>query len=135
MKDVEKNKFFEKAREKASSVLNNNDRLKQLFANSTEKLGAVNLESFKGSKFIDRIRVLIRMVKAYKRGEYRNIKLQNILLIVAALVYFVTPLDLIPDFIPITGLVDDFTVIIWVYNKIQQEIDDFLEWENGLEIE
>lgn len=130
MKDVEKNKFFEKAREKASSVLNNNDRLKQLFANSTEKLGAVNLENFKGSKFIDRIRVLIRMVKAYKKGEYRNIKLQNILLTVAALVYFVTPLDLIPDFIPITGLVDDFTVIVWVYNKIQQEIDGFLEWEN-----
>ncbi|MEQ8474924.1 YkvA family protein [Fulvivirga sp.] len=135
MKDVEKNKFFEKAREKASSVLNNNDRLKQLFANSTEKLSAVNLENFKGSKFVDRIRVLIRMVKAYKRGEYRNIKLQNILLIVAALVYFVTPLDLIPDFIPITGLVDDFTVIVWVYNKVQQEIDKFMEWENGLEIE
>lgn len=135
MKDVEQNKFFKKAKEKASSVLNNNDRLKQLFANSTEKLGAVNLENFKGSKFVDRIRVLIRMVKAYKRGEYRNVKLQNILLIVAALVYFVTPLDLIPDFIPITGLVDDFTVIVWVYNKVQQEIDKFMEWENGLEIE
>ncbi|MEQ8244148.1 YkvA family protein [Fulvivirga sp.] len=132
MKDVEKNKFFEKAREKASSVLNNNDRLKQLFANSTEKLSAVNLENFKGSKFVDRIRVLIRMVKAYKRGEYRNIKLQNILLIVAALVYFVTPLDLIPDFIPITGLVDDFTVIVWVYNKVQQEIDKFMEWESAV---
>jgi uncharacterized membrane protein YkvA (DUF1232 family) len=132
MKDVEKNKFFEKAREKASSVLNNNDRLKQLFANSTEKLSTVNLENFKGSKFVDRIRVLIRMVKAYKRGEYRNIKLQNILLIVAALVYFVTPLDLIPDFIPITGLVDDFTVIVWVYNKVQQEIDKFMEWEGAV---
>lgn len=130
MKDVEQNKFFDKAKEKASSVLNNNDRLKQLFANSTEKLGTVNLENFKGSKFVDRIRVFIRMVKAYKRGEYRDIKLQNILLIVAALVYFVTPLDFIPDFIPITGLVDDFTVLVWVYNKTQQEIDKFIEWEN-----
>ena len=135
MKDVEQNKFFEKAREKASAVLNNNDRLKQLFSNSSEKLGALNLENFKSGKFVDRIRVLIRMVKAYKRGEYRNVKLQNILLIVAALVYFVTPLDLIPDFIPITGLVDDFTVVVWVYNKVQQEIDKFIAWENGIEIE
>ncbi|MEQ9165228.1 MAG: YkvA family protein [Fulvivirga sp.] len=132
MRDVEQNKFFEKAREKASSVLNNNDRLKQLFTNSSEKLGALNLENFKSSKFVDRVRVLIRMVKAYKRGEYRNIKLQNILLIVAALVYFVTPLDLIPDFIPITGLVDDFTVVVWVYNKVQQEIDKFIEWESAI---
>ena len=73
------------------------------------------------------------MVQAYRKGHYREIKIQNILLVVAALVYFVTPLDLVPDFIPITGLIDDFTVVLWVYNKLQEEIDNYLEWERGLQ--
>ncbi len=69
------------------------------------------------------------MVKAYAKGEYREIQWQNMVLIVAAILYFITPIDLIPDFIPITGLVDDFTVMVWVYNKIQQEVDKFILWE------
>jgi uncharacterized membrane protein YkvA (DUF1232 family) len=47
----------------------------------------------------------------------------------AALIYFITPLDLIPDFIPVTGFLDDFTVIIWVFRSFQSEIDEFIEWE------
>ncbi len=129
MKDVEGNKFFEKAKSKANTLLNNNDRLSQLFSNTKEKLADIRLNELKNSNFSRRVTVLIRMVKAYTRGTYKEISVANIVLMIAALIYFVTPLDLIPDFIPITGLIDDFAVVVWVYNKVQEEIDKFIDWE------
>lgn len=133
MKNIEGNKFFERAKVKAAKLIDNNQRLKQLFENSKEKLSDIDMSAVSSSKLVMRLKVLIKMVKAYAKGHYREIETKNILLMVAALVYFVTPLDLIPDFIPITGLLDDFTVVLWVYNKLQQEIDHFIDWEEGFE--
>ena len=132
MEDVENNTFFKKARSKAGSLFSNNERLAQLFHTTRNKLDSLDLADISKTRFVDRIKVLVRMVKAYKNGSYRDLQIQNVLLIVAALIYFVTPIDLIPDFIPITGLLDDFTVIVWVYNKVQEEIDRFLSWEKAL---
>ena len=133
MKNIEENKFFEKAKKKANQVINNNQRLKQLFENSREKFSQIDLSTVSSNKLVMRLLVFIRMVKAYANGSYRDIDTKNIILMIASLVYFVTPIDLIPDFIPITGLLDDFTVVIWVFNKLQEEIDSFIAWENSLE--
>lgn len=130
MQDVPKNKFFRNARQRAANILKNKKRLNHLLRVSTDKLKEVNVRNIRNSSLVERVRVLIRMVRAYASGRYKGIKITNVLLLVAAIVYFVTPLDLVPDFIPITGLVDDFTVVLWVYGKLQQEIDAFLTWEN-----
>ena len=34
-----------------------------------------------------------------------------------------SPIDLIPDFIPVSGLLDDLTVVLWVYQTLKDEID------------
>ena len=132
MKDVENNKFFKKARSKAGSLFTNNQRLTQLFQTTRTKLDNIELADISKTRFVERIKVLVRLVKAYKNGSYRDVHIQNVFLMVAALIYFVTPIDLIPDFIPVTGLLDDFTIIVWVYNKVQEEIDRFLSWEKAI---
>lgn len=127
--NINQNKFFRNAKERAANILKNQDRLRNLMNNSGDKLKDINFSKLGDSKFVDRIKVIIRMIRAYKNGEYRDIQTQNILLLIAALLYFVTPIDLIPDFIPITGFVDDFGVVIWVYSRVQEEIDKFILWE------
>lgn len=130
MQDVPKNKFFRNARQRAANILKNKERLNHLLRVSADKIKEVNVRNIKNSSLVERVRVLIRMVRAYASGRYRGIKVTNLLLLVAAIVYFVTPLDFVPDFIPITGFVDDFTVVLWVYGKLQEEIDAYLAWEN-----
>ena len=130
---VEGNKFFESAKQRAMNLLKNKDNLKQLFNNTGDKLSDLSIRNIQNTTFSKRVGVLIRMIKAYTKGHYRDIQVQNIVLMVAALIYFVTPLDLIPDFIPVTGFIDDFTVVLWVYNRVQTEISNFEAWENGLE--
>jgi uncharacterized membrane protein YkvA (DUF1232 family) len=51
--------------------------------------------------------------------------------ILAAIIYFLNPIDLIPDFIPGLGLTDDFSVLLWVYNSVSTEVVKFLEWEKS----
>ncbi len=77
----------------------------------------------------DHMMVMVRLVKAYAKGEYRGISFQGILGSLAALLYFVAPLDFIPDFL-IIGLVDDVAIIMWVYSNYRNEIDAFLAWED-----
>ena len=131
MEDVENNQFFKRAVKKASEVLKSSPRMRNLVNIASDKINDFNIDNVKMSGFIARLNVFIRMVKAYARGEYREIEWKHIVLVVAALLYFITPLDFIPDFIPVTGFVDDFAVLVWVYNKIQHEIDRFQLWESN----
>ena len=72
---------------------------------------------------------MLRLVRAYFRGEYRNISPDTLLSIVAAMNYFVDPFDLIPDEIPFLGFVDDATVIAFAITRTRKNLDDFMTWE------
>ncbi len=131
MDEVEKNRFFKRALKKASEVLQSSPRMRNVVNKATEKVNDFSVDNLKTSGLVARLKVFIRMVKAYAKGDYRDIEWKHILLVMAALLYFITPLDLIPDFIPVSGFIDDFTVLVWVYNKVQHEIDRFQLWESS----
>ena len=84
------------------------------------------------SNLKSKILLFVRMVKAFVKKEYTDVPWKTILAIIAGIVYFVTPFDLIPDFIPITGFVDDFTVLYWVFNNFNKDIESFRSWEMEL---
>ncbi len=52
-------------------------------------------------------------------------------LIIASIIYFVTPIDLIPDFIIGLGFIDDAAILTWTFNAIRNDINSFVEWEKG----
>jgi uncharacterized membrane protein YkvA (DUF1232 family) len=73
---------------------------------------------------------LVRLVVAYARGQYRDVSSQSIVLAIAGLIYLVSPIDLIPDFLP-GGYIDDVAVLGWVIRSINEELNAFIAWENG----
>ena len=78
---------------------------------------------------LEDLQALIRMVRAWISGTYREAPWQSIALALAAIVYFVMPLDAIPDAIPVLGLVDDVTLIVWTVKSIRSDVDAFRAWE------
>lgn len=114
---------------RAERVAKNPNRLKRLLEDSQEKINTVTSDSEKVKGILGILRTLVRMMKAYLRGEYKVVPWKTLLLIVGALIYFVSPLDFIPDFIPITGFIDDFSIVVWVFSRINKEIRRFEEWE------
>jgi uncharacterized membrane protein YkvA (DUF1232 family) len=72
---------------------------------------------------------LIRMVRETLRGGYRRLPKRTVIAMIAGLVYFVSPLDLIPDVLPLLGFVDDAAVLFWVVRQVRRDLDDFRAWE------
>ncbi len=126
---VEKNKYFEQAKSKASHILSNKEKLEEVLAASKNRLSELNIENSKLKKLGTNLRLFLRMIKAYARGLYKEIPWKSMVAIVGGVLYFLMPLDLVPDFIPFTGFLDDFTVIMLISNAFQQDIEQFETWE------
>jgi uncharacterized membrane protein YkvA (DUF1232 family) len=79
-------------------------------------------------KLKDDLRLLQALCLAYWRGEYRAISPKAMVSVVAGLMYFLSPLDLIPDWIPVVGMLDDIVVLAWVMKSLEAELNAFREW-------
>jgi uncharacterized membrane protein YkvA (DUF1232 family) len=80
-------------------------------------------------KFVDDFKLLIAVVKDYWSGRYRKIPFWTIAAIVAALLYVLNPLDLIPDFIPIVGQIDDAAVVAACLLLVRQDLHRYKKWK------
>ncbi|WMX16896.1 MULTISPECIES: YkvA family protein [unclassified Aureispira] len=78
----------------------------------------------------ERLVLLTRMIRAYVKGDYQGISKKNVALSLAAILYFLSPIDLIPDFL-IAGFLDDLALLTWLYNNLKQELEAFQSWEES----
>lgn len=124
------NQFFNRAINQASGIAGKQQRLLRLTVQLFDKMRTINWKDVKMATFRDQFLIFGRFCKAYALGHYRNVPLKTVLIIIAAVLYLINPIDLIPDFVPL-GLTDDFAVLAWVYSTVTQEIDKFLEWERS----
>ncbi|HNM31396.1 MAG TPA: DUF1232 domain-containing protein [Chitinophagales bacterium] len=76
-----------------------------------------------------RIMTVTRMLRAWRKKEYRNIDKSSIFIAVVILLYYVNPIDLIPDFIPVIGGLDDLILLGFLLKVIDKEIEKFTTWE------
>ncbi|MGV8917634.1 MAG: YkvA family protein [Pseudomonas sp.] len=82
-------------------------------------------------KLKDDLRLLQALCLAYWRGEYRAISPKALVAVVAGLMYFLSPIDLIPDWIPVFGMLDDIVVLGWVMKSLKDELDAFRAWRDA----
>jgi uncharacterized membrane protein YkvA (DUF1232 family) len=125
------NRFFSYALKKASEAIRKPGRLSLLLSQLAVKSREVNWRQVSVNSAREKISTLGRLIKAYSAGQYKSVPLKTILLIVAAIVYFINPIDLIPDMLPLTGFTDDFGILLWIYNAVNVEIQKFLTWEKS----
>jgi uncharacterized membrane protein YkvA (DUF1232 family) len=72
--------------------------------------------------------VLFRLVKAFVLGEYKDTPRSVILWAIFAILYFISPLDAIPDLLP-GGYIDDIAFISFIVNRIRGDLEKFQSWE------
>jgi uncharacterized membrane protein YkvA (DUF1232 family) len=118
---------FANATRDAKSYATEPVRLRALFEEAAKKAASIPKEPFKETWAY--LQAMLRLIRAYYRGEYRTISQSALLSIIAAISYFVDPLDLIPDEIPFLGFIDDASVIAFAVGKTRQTLDDFMTWE------
>ncbi len=79
-------------------------------------------------KLVEPVSVFIRMIKAHFSGAHK-LSASTLGLILLGLVYFLSPVDIIPDFLGFFGFADDLSVIMAIFAKVKDEVTDFLDWE------
>ena len=80
--------------------------------------------------FKDDLQTLICLFRDWSKGKYTNVPTRTIVLVVAALLYFLSPLDTIPDFLGGIGFTDDATVVLFVLNALKNEIQNYRDWRS-----
>ena len=73
--------------------------------------------------------VMMMMIKDYRKGVYKSVPWFTIAAIGGALLYVISPFDLIPDFIPGLGYLDDVTVLTIVVGWIDSDLHKYLDWK------
>ncbi len=129
-KRITKSFFFRRLLVRASGIIGKPFLLYEVAKNSLEKANKDSSIKGMASEGIASVRRLIRLVKAYAKGDYREVSKKNVILTVASLLYFVSPLDLIPDAIPFVGFLDDITIIGYVLSMLGEELTKFEAYEN-----
>lgn len=84
-----------------------------------------------GQVLLEKVTMLSRMVKAYFTGEYKIIPWGSIVKIIAVLIYFISPIDVIPDILPFIGLTDDLALTMWLFSSLKEDLENFEVWEQG----
>ncbi len=125
------NQFFKIALAQATRLAGKPGRLLQLVAQLLHRLYKTDRRQLSLKGLSERLQTFGRLVNSYARGHYREIPLKTIIKIIAALIYFLNPIDLIPDAIVGIGFIDDLAVLTWVYKSAQDELDSFIEWEKN----
>jgi uncharacterized membrane protein YkvA (DUF1232 family) len=122
-------KVIEKTKSKAEEYARDPDKAKQLLDDAVKK--TKSYEKYRGpfAEVWGYLTALFRLLRAYIRKDYRDIPWGSIVLVIVAIIYFVWPIDLIADFLPVIGLTDDAAIIASVVVKIKADLDNFMAWE------
>ena len=123
-----KSPAFQQAKSKAEEYARDPEKAKKLIDEAMKKAKGKNKGPL--GEVWRYLTALIRLTRAYFSKQYTDVPWQTIVLAIAALIYFVSPVDLIPDFIPGVGYLDDVAVISFVVASIKADLDNFLEWED-----
>ena len=126
-KEIEK--VIEKTKSKAEEYARDPNKAKKLLDDAVKK--TKNYEKNRGplAEVWSYMTALFRLLRAYIRKDYRDIPWGPIVLVIVAIIYFVSPIDLISDILPGIGLIDDAAIIAFVVAQIKADLDNFLAWE------
>lgn len=80
-------------------------------------------------KYSELGKVMYGMLKDYRKGIYKQVPWFTIATIAFSFLYILNPLDIIPDFIPGLGYIDDMAIITFGLRFIQSDIHSYLDWK------
>ena len=79
---------------------------------------------------LSHVPVFISLIRSYVRKEYTTLPIVSAVGILTALIYFLSPVDMIPDAIPGVGLIDDAAVVAIVWTLVETDVENYQEWRS-----
>jgi uncharacterized membrane protein YkvA (DUF1232 family) len=77
------------------------------------------------------IKLMISLITDYTKGNYKDVPWNVIAAVTVAVIYFISPIDVIPDFIPVVGYLDDLAVLKLALEFANDDLIAYKEWKNS----
>lgn len=124
-------KALDSNKEEARDLLNDERKMNSFLIQLESKFNAVTGMKEK----LKEIPLIVELIRAYMKREYTEIPLGTLIALVSALIYFFSPIDLIPDVIPGIGYIDDVMVIAIALRFAYTDLEEFKQWKENREQE
>ena len=123
--------FYKKNRKEAEEVLKDEGKMERLFQRLEKKLNAVPV----AGNSLAYVPLMMSLVRSYVKKEYIDPPVGTMISVVIALLYFLSPVDAIPDIIPGLGYIDDAAVVAGCLILIKGDLEEYRQWrkDSGLE--
>ena len=123
--------LFERFRGRARKLVDLPDKLVGLVTQALNKASRLSHRPARLDAVWEDLKTCIDLLRAWSRGDYRDVSNDSIVIITAAVLYFVVPFDLVFDGILGLGYLDDATVLAYAISCAGDEIEAFRRWVNG----
>lgn len=124
MSEKEALKEIESGYDAAEKLLNDQDKMERFLQRLESKLKVIPVA---GNALAD-VPIMVSLLRNYVKKEYTDIPIGTILAVISALIYFVSPIDLVPDVIPGAGYIDDAVVITACWKLVDSDIQEYIKW-------
>lgn len=126
--EIVRSPAFQSATKKAAQVARDPKKATKLAQQALKK--ASRKKKGPLGPVLDDLKTLIRLIEAYAKGEYRRVPWQTMVIVIAVVIYFVSPADVVPEgVLPGIGYIDDVLLVVEVVRSIKGDLDSFREWE------
>ena len=114
---------------KAEQLLQSKDKIEEFLQKIERKIKIIP----GAGGALANIPIMASLVKSYIKKEYTEIPLGTIIAVLSALIYYLSPFDLVIDGIPVLGSLDDIAVILACLKLVESDLKDYEKWreENG----
>jgi ADP-ribosyl-[dinitrogen reductase] hydrolase len=127
-----KSKVYKSTLTKAESALEDKSRLNIIINKFLIKLNTKKIkDKFKHN--LEEIYISIDLLIYWIRGDFKDVSKQTLIYIVGGILYFLMPLDAIPDLLLKFGFIDDFAVFGLILNSIKEDLNRFKVFKNRME--
>lgn len=120
---------LEKGFEIAEKTLNDPAKFERFLQRLEKKLKVIP----KAGDKLAIVPIMASLMRSFIKKEYTDIPIGSIIAITSALIYFVSPIDILPDGLPVVGLIDDAVVIAVCLKLVESDVNEYVKWreDNG----
>ena len=127
--EVTESAAFRRATADAEAYAGDPERLRKLLRDAVGKLNVIPRGPF--GEAWPYLLAMLRLARDFQTGDYRDMPRPKLLIVIAAIIYFVSPFDVIPDYLPVLGHIDDAFVVGLALKSVRAELDTFMAWETS----
>lgn len=123
---------IDKFSEKAKKIIDNPEKVSAVLEKAMDLCEDLSHVRFVGKYFKD-ISLVCSMLNDYICKRYTKVPMATVITLLAAVLYFISPVDIIPDFIPLIGHLDDMIIFGFVTDAAKVDLKKYEKWKKGNE--